>query len=112
MQPRFAPRWLIDAAICQAKPRQCQAISAALLRVALPIRYHEVSREDGKYSFNSATRRGFKYIGVIDRSELLAYIEGGIDKFEKIVPEAGSAADLERVLQRGEFGHQQDAKGS
>ena len=62
------------------------------------IRYHEVSREDGKYSFNSATRRGFKYIGVIDRSELLTYIEGGIDKFEKIVPEAGSAADLE-VLQ-------------
>ena len=71
----------------------------ALLRVAFRIRYHEVSREDGKYSFNSATRRGFKYIGVIDRSELLTYIEGGIDKFEKIVPEAGTAADLERVLQ-------------
>ena len=48
-----------------------------------------MSREDGSYNSNTATKRGFQYIGVIDRSELLAYIEGGIDKFEKIVPEAG-----------------------
>lgn len=64
--------------------------------------YHEVSREDSKYSFNSATRRGFKYIGVIDRSELLTYIEGGIDKFEKIVPEVLAGHKLPKSEKTGD----------
>ena len=51
------------------------------------LRYHEVSREDGSYNPIAARKRGFQYIGVIDRSELLAYIEGSNEKFEKIVPE-------------------------
>eukprot|EP00438_Fugacium_kawagutii_P033188 Skav219802 [mRNA] locus=scaffold147:182217:184578:- [translate_table: standard] len=57
--------------------------------------YHEVSREDGSYNSSSARRRGFQYIGVIDRSELLAYIEGGNEKFEKIAP---PLRDLEKAV--------------
>jgi len=51
------------------------------------VRYHEVSREDGSYHAKKARQRGFQYIGVIDRPDLLAYIEGSDQNFEKIVPE-------------------------
>ena len=46
-----------------------------------------MSREDGSYHAKAARQRGFQYIGVIDRSDLLAYIEGSDQHFEKIVPE-------------------------
>ena len=60
---------------------------SGLLTCLFCVRYHEVSREDGSYNASAARKRGFQYIGVIDRSELLAYIEGSNENFEKIVPE-------------------------
>ncbi|CAJ1413401.1 unnamed protein product, partial [Effrenium voratum] len=49
--------------------------------------YHEISREEGSYTPQGAKRRGFQYLNVCDRSDLLAYLEGVIDSSEKIVSE-------------------------
>jgi len=64
--------------------------------------YHEVSREDGSYHAKAARQRGFQYIGVIDRSDLLAYIEGSDQHFEKIVPEVLDGSKLPKTEKVGE----------
>lgn len=50
-----------------------------------------MSRADGSYNPSSAKRRGFEYIGLLDRSELLAYIQGSQERSEKINLEASKS---------------------
>jgi len=47
--------------------------------------YHEISKEDGSYTESYTKKRGFKFIGVGDRIDLLAYLEGTTDICPNIV---------------------------
>ena len=53
-----------------------------------------MSRADGSYNPSSAKRRGFEYIGLLDRSELLGYIQGSPERSEKINLEAETLSHI------------------
>eukprot|EP00913_Durusdinium_trenchii_P018523 g17405.t1 len=64
-------------------------------------RYHQVSSENS-YTQSQARKKGFQYIGLLERQELLDYIEHGIRSGERIVPEVLEGSKRPKTERSGE----------
>ncbi|CAK9098861.1 Parafibromin (Cell division cycle protein 73 homolog) (Hyperparathyroidism 2 protein homolog) [Durusdinium trenchii] len=63
--------------------------------------YHQVSSENS-YTQSQARKKGFQYIGLLERQELLDYIEHGIRSGERIVPEVLEGSKRPKTERSGE----------